>query len=204
MHLKDWKKNIYIYGIIGIIQFILLTGIAMIFYAGGTIFNHFLPGYSFWFNYISDLGMTIAWSGASNLISKVLFSIAILIMSITMFFSFLAMTFLFMRSKKTKWFSIFGTCFALISAIGFIGLVFASEDSNMTIHLLVAAFGYGSIFLTAIFYSIAIFLDKDYPNRYAVALLVMVIALFIFILLILIGPGIQALDWAITYAIPKK
>ena len=48
---KDWRKGAFIYIIIGALQYIIFSGVAMLFYAGGTIVNPSTTGYSFWSNY---------------------------------------------------------------------------------------------------------------------------------------------------------
>jgi hypothetical protein len=55
MNLKNWKRA-FIFIIIGSVQYVVLTFIAMLSYAGGSYINHNAPGYSFWSNYFSGLG----------------------------------------------------------------------------------------------------------------------------------------------------
>ena len=66
MDYRNWKSWAYILMIVGSIQFIILTFIAMIFYEGGTYIDSSTTGYLFWHNYFSDLGRTVAHSGISN------------------------------------------------------------------------------------------------------------------------------------------
>ena len=63
--------------IIGCIQFIILTSIAMIFYKGGTYIDPSTSHYVFWNNYFSDLGRTVAHSGISNTFSFILFTVTL-------------------------------------------------------------------------------------------------------------------------------
>ena len=60
-----------------VIQFIILTVIAMLIYPGGTQTDPSSEGYSFWRNFFSELGMTVTESGASNPIGAVLFFAAL-------------------------------------------------------------------------------------------------------------------------------
>lgn len=56
------------------LQFLGCLGLAVQWYAGGSPLDPQVPGYSFSGNYLSDLGRNVAWSGASNQASAVLFN----------------------------------------------------------------------------------------------------------------------------------
>lgn len=55
------------------ILFVILTGFAMIFYPGGSIYDRDLIHYNFFQNFFSDLGATVTPSGKINNISNILF-----------------------------------------------------------------------------------------------------------------------------------
>lgn len=59
------------------LQFVVLVGLAMAFYQGGTWWDPTAPGYTLSRNFLSDLGMTRAFSGATNYVSCALFTIAL-------------------------------------------------------------------------------------------------------------------------------
>jgi hypothetical protein len=59
------------------LQFVVLTAIAMQLYAGGNWFDPAAPHYHLAGNFLSDLGMTHAFSGRSNYASSAVFAIAL-------------------------------------------------------------------------------------------------------------------------------
>lgn len=59
------------------IQFFVLVGIAMAVYAGGTYWHPEAPRYELTHNFLSDLGMTHAWSGRASYASSALFFVAL-------------------------------------------------------------------------------------------------------------------------------
>ena len=59
------------------IQFFVLIGLAMALYAGGTYWNPEAPCYELTHNFLSDLGMTHAWSGRASYASSALFFVAL-------------------------------------------------------------------------------------------------------------------------------
>ncbi|MBC8395408.1 MAG: hypothetical protein H8E08_00360 [Candidatus Marinimicrobia bacterium] len=64
-------------GIIGSIQFIIIPIIAMFYYGGGTAWNPGAEGYTFWQNFLSDLGRTFAYNGIENKVSSPLFNVSL-------------------------------------------------------------------------------------------------------------------------------
>ena len=58
MSVKNWREWIFIFNTISIIQYFVLIHTAMLFYPGGTRLDPNIQGYSFFSNFISDLGLT--------------------------------------------------------------------------------------------------------------------------------------------------
>ncbi|MFX1295672.1 MAG: hypothetical protein ACFFD2_12575, partial [Promethearchaeota archaeon] len=100
MDSQNWKKPVYLFGIFGNVQFIILATIAMFFYAGGHYNNPSAPGYTFWSNFISDLGLTVAYSGTVNIISQTLLWLSAILWGILGISFFLALPSLFKESRK--------------------------------------------------------------------------------------------------------
>ncbi len=59
------------------IQFLVLVAAAMAVYAGGTYWDPGAPRYELTHNFLSDLGMTHAWSGRASYASSALFFVAL-------------------------------------------------------------------------------------------------------------------------------
>ena len=71
-------------GVIGSVQFIILPIIAMFFYGGGTAWGNTAEGYTFWQNFLSDLGRTVSYSGVENTVSSPLFNFSLGLFGITL------------------------------------------------------------------------------------------------------------------------
>ncbi|MBY9004213.1 MAG: hypothetical protein KGD73_09605 [Candidatus Lokiarchaeota archaeon] len=187
MKFKFCKKNAVFLQIIGSVFYIILIFSAMIFYTGGTQDNPSIPGYSFWANTLSDSGRTIAYSGVPNIISMVIFSAALIIYAILFIPFYLKISDLFKESKSEKNFSKIGTILGIVSSITFIGIAFTPADILIGPHMLFVYIGYASIFFNAICYSIAMYMNKDFPKIYAIILIVFGLLYFITLLMGLIG-----------------
>lgn len=163
---KYWKKTFLAYSIFGAILFVTNTIIASLFYSGGSHYDSSNPGYSFMWNYVSDLGRTISLSGDLNSISRIIFTITLSLVGLSVVLYSSVFTDFF---KKTTFQNIRIT--ALISGIMY-GLCYfiigyLSLDKYYTIHTTFVIIA-GFMRLVAMFlFASLIFKKEDYPNFYA-------------------------------------
>ena len=106
--------------------FVVLTAVAMLLYPGGTKTDHSTPGYSFFQNFFSDLGLTKAWSGESNSLSSVLFIVALSLAGAMLALFFVAFAQFFNQSFRGKLLSRLGSVAGVISGICFVGIAEAA------------------------------------------------------------------------------
>jgi hypothetical membrane protein len=76
---------------LGVVQFLCLCTLAMLWYPGGTLLQENTVGYSFSENFLSDLGRTVSWSGQPNGTAATLFNTAVVVLAVSLipFFLFL-------------------------------------------------------------------------------------------------------------------
>ena len=72
-------------GYIGIFLFVIFNFISMIIYPGGTIIEPESKGYSFFYNFLSNLGEWKAKNGEDNTASAYLFNSSMLILTLSYF-----------------------------------------------------------------------------------------------------------------------
>ncbi|MFX1566756.1 MAG: DUF998 domain-containing protein [Promethearchaeota archaeon] len=197
----EWLSRISLFGSL---QFIIITFIAMLFYPGGTYIDPNISGYSFFSNYFSDLGNTIAYSGENNLISFVLFSITLSIFALSYLLFFINAVFLFKENKLEKKLSLIGLIFAAVSAISLIGVVFTPQDLYFDEHNLFAASAFLWALLPCILYSIILYLNDKYPKKYALPFIIFAIALVVFMVVVLLGPSNQTPEGLIIQVTLQK
>lgn len=164
---KNWKSLAFLIVILGSIQFIILTFIAMFFYKGGTYIDPSTSQYIFWYNYFSDLGQYISHSGISNRISFILFTITLTLWGLSQIPFFITFPYFFKNSKKLKSLSIVGSIFGILMGVFYVGIAFTPSDLMDNLHNFFAFFGFGSGFICIILYSAVIYQDLKYPNFYA-------------------------------------
>lgn len=184
MDLKITNKNAYKIEILGIILYVIFIALAMLTYAGGTQENPSNPGYSFWFNSISDTGRTVAQNGKPNITALIFFSIAISISAITLIPFFIVLPRLFNEDSLENKFTKIGGYLGILSSIAMIGVVFTPADILYPPHTIFALLSYFSNLGTFIAYTIAIYRSKSFSSLYTYYF---IIALLVFCVSLVIG-----------------
>ena len=189
MSFKNWREWVFIFNTISIIQYFILIHTAMLFYPGGTRLDPNIQGYTFFSNFISDLGLTRSYSGYSNTISWLLFNISIIISGISSILFYIAIKHFFIKTKHLKKLINFASLFGIINGISIIGTGLTPWDLYAEAHDRFAEIIFITTIITLIFYVLAIFMNEAYPNRYAYILMVyMLVSAVYIVIMIIIGP----------------
>lgn len=167
----SWKRFSALLGILGGIIFIIVTFVAMLTYP---------RGYSFFDNYFSELGLTIT-NGTPSMLNYVLFIIACSSPALCLIPFLFAMQTVFTETKLLSILSWIGTILGIASAPNLAFLAIFAADVQMALHGLTTLLFFILITLGILVYSIAILLNKEYPNLYAIIGLVVVIICFLLI-----------------------
>ena len=191
MNLEKWKQIAGICEILGNSLFFLLILIAMFFYTGGTMDNPSVPGYSFWGNTISDLGRIISYNGGFNIISMILFTVAIIALALLSIPLYVVFPKLFSGSTFKSVSAKIGSLLGFITTFGWIGVIFFPADISNEIHWLFAYIIYAAFFFSGVFYTIALFLNKNISKTYAIIFALYCIIHFISLMMIIIGMPIS-------------
>ena len=187
----NWRRWAFILGMVGCVQFIFLTVVAMFLYPGGSYADHDTTGYSFWINFFSDLGRTETFGEHPNAASMSLFITALSLASLTLVAAFAAMPRLFAENRASRKLSIAGSTFGVISAAAYLGIACMPSDVNLTVHRLFVQIAFSTFLLVVILYSAAIFLNRNYPNFYAFAYIGFALILAAYLGLLFGGPHID-------------
>ncbi|MFX1567717.1 MAG: hypothetical protein ACFFCV_05035 [Promethearchaeota archaeon] len=167
MNNKNWRQIAFIIAMVNCIQSLIFTSIAMFFYPGGTFSDTNSVGFLFFSNLFSDLGRTIAHSGASNLISSIVYNVSLFLMGVLLIPFFIAIPYLFGETGEGKGLAKASSALGIIVGAGMIGASLTPADLFYQIHV---SFGYLS-FITllplTILYFLAILQNKTYHNQYA-------------------------------------
>ncbi|TFG07495.1 MAG: hypothetical protein EU539_04785 [Promethearchaeota archaeon] len=196
MDIKMSNKNAYKLEFLGFAIFIIFSGLAMIFYAGGTQMDPNAPGYSFWFNSLSDSGRSVAHNGKPNVISMILFSIAWIGFAITTIPFYLVFPRVFEENPREKKLAEKGGYLGIIGSIAHVGIAFTPVDIFFALHYLFVFIVYPAMVLAMIFYCNTIRQNEKFSKEYKYSFrffTVLVIVSIILGLVVSLATGIREL-----------
>ena len=170
MNEKNWREWFFIFAMGGFIMFAILMLIAMLFYAGGTSTNPEAPGYSLWANSFVDLGRTKAYSGKSNTVSSLIYSIGQIMLGMIFILVAIAIPYFFTNTKFDKSLSYIGSFFFIIVAI--LTIVMAFRPSDIYENVALGGIWFLALLIFLISYSIASLHNKSFPNKYGFVFIV--------------------------------
>lgn len=162
-----WRRTIFTLALAGCSAFVVLTTVAMFFYAGGTVLDPQRAGYSFTNNFFSDLGLTITRSGQPNTISALLFTAGLTLAGVALAAFFVAFTQFFTRPRWIQALSLLGALFGVIAGGCFVGVAFTPADLNRQLHGQFVLWAFQAFLVAVICFVPPILVGRTLPRRYA-------------------------------------
>ena len=171
MDFKNWRQLAFLLCIMGCVDYVILTAIAMFFYGGGSEVNPNSQGFSLFENYFGDLILATSHSGNDNTISRILASTGSILFSIFLIPALIASFHFFSKTSKTleKKFGVLGISFGVLFALDFIALILFYYNFYLALFL------YIFLLLSWIFYLIAFYVNKELPRKFTYLLLITLI-----------------------------
>ena len=123
-------------GYIGIFLFVILNFISMLTYPGGTIIEPGTKGYSFFYNFLSNLGESTAKNGEDNIVSAYLFNSSMLTLALSYFLFYISYLRIQLKFNRNKILNFFSFSTIIISLVSFVLVgVFSADNSTFDIHV---------------------------------------------------------------------
>ena len=211
MNNKQKYKILINTSISGCFLFFLLSGLAMYFYAGGTMHNNPLNpdyspnSYSLTLNFFSDLGLHNAWSGKPNIISNILFSYSLFFVSISIITFYSAFHFILKKDTNLILISKVGIFVSFISAIGFIIVGFTPSDQIYSTHMFSVNLAFRSFLFVMLIYCYAIFRSNFLKNYISLVYIILFTLVAYYVYIIVAGPILPTAPYgAEGFYIPNK
>ena len=146
--------------------------------------GHYTVGYSFFKNFLSDLGRTIAHSNENNFHSSMLFNMVLTFAGITYILFYINLRWVFRNNLLASIGSLFGIC----GAICFIGVALTPADLFLKPHILFNHWIFRFFLGSMICYSWIMYRAKTIDNKYIIGNIVFILSLIFYILVLVYGP----------------
>ena len=199
-----WQRGVFWLVVAACLQFVVLTAVAMPFYAGGTHTDPTASGYSFLRNFFSDLGVTETRAGRPNTISAALFFTALTLAGVGLVLFFFAFTQFFAGSLLGKVLSWLGSIFGVASGLCFVGVAFTPANLYLAAHAQFVLWAFRAFPVAVIFYIVAILCQRGYPKRFALVFIVFAVLLIAYLFLLTKGPSSQTAEGLMIQATGQK
>jgi hypothetical membrane protein len=194
---RDWRRLSFNLGIIGMVQGLILLPVAVLSYAGGHLADPAAPGFSMLYNFFSDLGRVVAYSGLPNTLSSVVFNSSLFLTGALLIPYFAAFPRLFKGTRESLWFSVMGSIIGIFFALTFVGGALTPSDLFRDIHLMFGALAFVSGLPIVVFHIFAILGKPEFPNRYTLVYMALGIILGLF-LYAMLQAGTNELSLTVT------
>ena len=112
-----------------------LTVASMLLYPGGTALDRSTRGYSLSRNFLSDLGMTVAYDGRPNVAGAICFIGALCILVLGLGGTLVSFVRRYAVTPAARGLALAAGGVGLLAAVAFLGVAFTPEDRVMHLHL---------------------------------------------------------------------
>jgi hypothetical protein len=168
---------------------VVLSGIAMLLYPGGTLLNPSTHGYSFLQNSLSDLGSTVAWGGQPNSRGAQFFLAASAILGLAGVGCFVALVRVYSSSRVTRWLAHTAGAAGWLSCVGLIGASLTPQDRSFALHGRFTLLALGAFLVAILLFAWATALNDRFPRRVPIGW---------FVLALVLVAWISVMPWAPT------
>ena len=162
----NWKfssstnKGLINFALGGYYGFIGILILSMYFYPGSHHKDDLTQSYSLSHNFLSDLGMTITYSGSQNFISSTLFVFATVLVFIGLTSYFLAFASVVNRDYISLKLAQLGSVSGIICGFSFMGVGFTPHNYYLNEHMFFVKLGFQLFLVVMLCHTVSIFYNK--------------------------------------------
>jgi hypothetical protein len=189
---------------LGCFAFIVMTTVAMVIYPGGTWRDPTTRGYRFFYNFFSDLGMTVAHNGMSNTPALLLFVLALTLSGAGLALFFVLIPYFFWHDNWGKLLAGAGSVLGVIAGLSFIGIALTPANLLKDAHILMVNTAFRTFPVAVGFYVLAILREPSYPNHFLWGFGVLGGLLVLYLVLLTQGPSLEEAGGMVIQAVGQK
>jgi hypothetical protein len=169
----------------------LLAVAAMSRYPGGTLLDHSTRHYSFFNNFLSDLGMTVAYSGQRNRLGAILFTLSLSIVVTGLGACLIGLVGLYSEAPRSRRFARVAVGVGLLVCGAFIGVALTPEDRMMGVHVKLTLLAFRAFPVASLLLVFASLSSNAFPRRMAIAWAFLTMMLIAYVAVLSWGPALS-------------
>lgn len=175
----------------GVALFFLLNLVSILCYPGTTLIDPSSRGYSFVYNFFSDLGRTQTFVNDAgltynNFFSAVFFNNSLFICGIIFVFYYLNVT-SFFKGTRLYTLSVIASVFGMIGGVCFIGVGLTPSDFVHDAHVVITNWAFRFFTINAFLFSYLIIRSDHISNKFSIGYLLFAAFLFVYVFIVEIG-----------------
>lgn len=182
----------------------LLSCVAIVQYPGGTRVDHSAAGYSLARNFLSDLGMTVAYGGKTNTLSALLFTAALATVVLGLGATLVGFARLHSRAAVPRWLAASAGAAGLVVCAALIGVALTPENRALSLHIQLTGLAFRVFPAVPLLLATASLHDSNVPRRLAFVWASFAIVLLSYLCLIGWGPPIETPTGLVVQVIAQK
>jgi len=186
-----------------VIATVMAVGAAVL-YPGGTLHDPSRRGYSPVENFLSDLGMTVAYDGRSNGSGAVLFVLALCVVVIGLGRALLEFVRLYSRSPSARPYAVAASIVGLLVSASFLGVAVTPENRLLGLHIQFTFFAFRVFPLLTLLLAVASFKSSALPRSFGTAWAVLTVVLAVYAVILTWGPTVATPGGLVTQVIAQK
>jgi hypothetical protein len=181
-----------------------LTVASVMRYPGGTLLDHRTEGYSATSNFLSDLGMTVAYDGSANRLGSLLFVIAVIVAALGVGACVPGFVRLHSDTPRARRFARAAAVVGFAVCAAFIGVALTPEDRVLGLHVWFTFQAFRVFPLVTLLFALASRASPNHPRRLTIAWVVLTSILLAYVGVLEWGPRLTTPGGLMTQVIAQK
>jgi hypothetical membrane protein len=183
---------------------VLLAFGSMLRYPGGTPLNRSSDGYSLSQNFLSDLGMTVAYDGRSNALGALLFVASLCVLVVGLGGALFGFVRLYSQPARGRRWARAAGVVGLASCVAFTGVALTPENRVMSLHVSFTMLAWRIIPAASLLLAVASAHSSVVPRGIVALWATLTIILLAYVLLIGWGPSVGTAEGLRVQVIAQK
>ena len=182
----------------------ILTIVAMFAYPGGTALDATTHGYRFHQNFLSDLGMTISFSGRPNRLGATLFIVSVSLIALALLACLAVLVKLLATTTVTRRLARGAAVIGGLACMALIGVAATPENEVMALHVQFTRWAFRAFPIVALLLALATSRDRRFRRRATIAWLGLTAGLVAYVLMMEWGPSMNTNSGLTFHVIAQK